>query len=153
MNKVLEAFEKLKNWYVLKEANGNELLLRENEKEMLNLIKQAIVKAEENENYLDKYNALDSDFNRLVENRNHWMDKCDNNQKTIEKLSDEIRRLKDTNRRNEKKLKALEIVNKKNVKIDILKYNSAVIFYNMAVFEKEDELTKEEFDLLKEEFL
>ena len=71
MNKVLEAFEKLKNWYVLKEANGNELLLRENEKEMLNLIKQAIVKAEENENYLDKYNALDSDFNRLVENRNH----------------------------------------------------------------------------------
>ena len=47
------------------------------------------------------------------------------------------------------RLTALEIITKKNVKIDILKYESDVVFYNMAIFEKEEKLTKEEFTLLK----
>ena len=49
----------------------------------------------------------------------------------------------------ENALKALEIIKKKNVKIDVLKYQSAVVFYNMAVFDEEEELTQEEWDLLK----
>ena len=53
----------------------------------------------------------------------------------------------------EKKLKAFEIIKKKNVKIDVLKYQSDVVFYNMAVFEKEEILTQEEYDLLKEVLL
>lgn len=47
------------------------------------------------------------------------------------------------------RLTALEIITKKNVKIDILKYESDVVFYNMAIFENEEKLTKEEFTLLK----
>lgn len=52
-----------------------------------------------------------------------------------------------------KELKALEIIKEKNVKIDVLKYQSDVVFYNMAVFEKEEKLTQEEYDLLKEVLL
>lgn len=47
------------------------------------------------------------------------------------------------------RLTALEIIKKKNVKIDVLKYESDVVFYNMTVFEKEEKLTQEEFILLK----
>lgn len=35
MSKGLEQFDKLKTWYILKMVEGNELLLRNNEKEML----------------------------------------------------------------------------------------------------------------------
>lgn len=41
-NKFLEQFNKLKTWYVLKMAEGNEHLLRGDEKEMFNTIEKAL---------------------------------------------------------------------------------------------------------------
>lgn len=38
----LEAFDTLKTWYVLKMADGNQYLLRDNEKEMLDTIEKAL---------------------------------------------------------------------------------------------------------------
>ncbi len=50
MSKTLEEFYKLKQWYVLKMVEGNEFLLRENEKEMLDIIETELKRLEQIDN-------------------------------------------------------------------------------------------------------
>lgn len=80
--------------------------------------------------------------------------KIDESQRTIDKLSNEIKHLKATNRRNENKAKALKIIREKRVFIEELIESDDLEEYNYWVEEQgrydEDKLIKKEYDLLKE---
>lgn len=56
-------------------------------------------------------------------------------------------------KRNEKKIKALEIIKKKNVDVGWLKNSETLKHYNMCIGNIHKEITQEEWDLLKEALL
>lgn len=147
MDKVLEAFKKFKTWYVLKEANGNELLLRKNEKEMFNLIESALNDYEKMKQTriivgCKKFN--DDDIKKL-KSQSMFIGCLEEGK--VELLFDE---------KTQKKLKALEIIKSKKVDMDFLfeeweeeNWEFALENYNIN---HEIELTKREYRALKKYF-
>lgn len=120
-----EALERIKNWYVLQMTQGNEFLLRDNEEEMFNVIKQD----------LDRLELKEYENEQLYKNR-------ERDHLIYSKLKEE----------KEKQDKILQIIKEKRVDIQLLKDSKNLNDYNWCVHTKDRALTKEEYDLLKEWF-
>ena len=133
MSKGLEEFNKLKTWYILKMVEGNELLLRNNEKEMLSTIEKELKEGE------------------LAITYTHAIFDLFDNENNGDFIIDIIAKQK----------KALGIIKKKEVDVKTFKHSCKICDYDFylkhnqnIMFGMTNELlTEDEFYLLKEVML
>ena len=112
MSKELESFNIFKTWYVLKMADGNQHLLRDNEKEMLDTIEQA----------LKEYATLNEELGVALS-----LNECQNVQEWISLMKKKLKDKADQDR-------ALKLIIEKGVDMELLKKCGNAVSYNSNVY-------------------